>query len=104
MVGNARSAHKELFELAYTLEAEALEVTVNLIIAKGDGEGIDLLFFQWGTGQLVDEGKRELDEIFGEENITGFVWPYHEQADERIQMHLKNYGYKSVRRTGESGF
>ncbi len=80
---------------------------------KTDREGLYHRFYRtwWGYIatteayiELIDEGKRELDEIFGEENVRAFVWPYHEQADEAIHTHLKNRGYKSVRRTGESGF
>jgi hypothetical protein len=53
---------------------------------------------------LVDEGKRELDEIFGAENVTAFVWPYCRQDDAELLEYIKNAGYKSIRRTGSAGF
>ncbi len=83
------------------------------LIYKTDIEGIYYKFYGrwWGVVatrdayiRCIDEGKRELDEIFGAENVRAFVWPYHEQADEEIQRYLKESGYSSVRRTGESTF
>ena len=51
----------------------------------------------------VDQGKRELEEIFGEGNIKGFVWPFCRQDSIEVISHLvKNY--TSIRRTGLEGF
>ena len=44
-----------------------------------------------------------LEEIFGEGSITAFVWPFHEQQDERIKAHLAA-NYASVRKTGLADF
>ena len=51
----------------------------------------------------VEDGKRELDAIFGAENVKGFVWPFCRQDSIEVMAHLvKNY--TSVRRTGLEGF
>lgn len=54
--------------------------------------------------KLIDDGKAELDAIFGKENVRDFVWPYHEQDDDKIKEHLRAAGYRSVRKTGTAGF
>lgn len=43
MVGNARFADKKLLQSRNGVGSEALEIAVNLIVAKGDGEGVNLL-------------------------------------------------------------
>lgn len=57
MVGNAGFAHKKLTECKQGFFTEALEVTVNLVVTKGDGKGVKLLFLRRGTGEFADEGK-----------------------------------------------
>ena len=51
----------------------------------------------------VDEGKREIDAIFGKENVKGFVWPFHRQDSIEVMAHLTK-NYTSVRRTGNADF
>lgn len=51
--------------------------------------------------KLVDDGKRELEEIFGEGSISAFVWPYCDQKSEELDAHFISEGYKSVRITGK---
>ena len=51
----------------------------------------------------AEAGKRELEAIFGEGNIKGFVWPYCRQDDIEVMAHLTK-NYDSVRRTGSAGF
>lgn len=57
MVRNACFAHKKTLQTFQGFFAEALEVTVNLIIAQGEAEGVDLLGLKGGTGKSADEGK-----------------------------------------------
>ena len=82
-------------------------------IYKTDIEGLYYKAFStwWGHVattdayiKLIEEGKRELEEIFGEGSIVGFVWPYRRQDDARLQQYLREAGYASVRRTGYGGF
>lgn len=65
----------------------------------------------WGTAatsdtyiRLVDEGRCELERVFGVGSVTGFVWPFCRQEDDAIISHLEAAGYKSVRRTGTADF
>ena len=82
-------------------------------IYKTDMEGLYYKAFTtwWGHVattdtyiKLIDQGKKELEEVFGEGSVVGFVWPYRRQDDARLQAHLKEAGYASVRRTGYGGF
>ena len=78
--------------------------------------GIDGLYYKafttwWGYVattdvyiDLIDQGKKELEEVFGEGSVVGFVWPYRRQDDARLQRYIKDAGYASVRRTGYGGF
>lgn len=54
--------------------------------------------------RLVDEGKAEIESIFGEGSITTYVWPYFEQPNEAVKDYVINKaGYKAVRKTGNVG-
>ena len=54
--------------------------------------------------KYIEEGKKDVEEIFGEGTVKAFVWPYGEQQNPQIHEYLKNSGYESVRRTGCDGF
>ena len=54
--------------------------------------------------KLIDEGKSELESVFGEGSVVAYVWPYHSQKDQRLHDHLKAAGYASVRTTGMADF
>lgn len=54
--------------------------------------------------KLIDEGKKELESVFGEGSVVAYVWPYHSQKDQRLHDHLRAAGYASVRTTGASDF
>ena len=82
-------------------------------IYRSDIEGLYYKYFTtwWGMVattdtyiQLIDQGKKELEEVFGEGSVVGFVWPYRSQDDARLHQYLKEAGYASVRRTGYAGF
>ena len=51
--------------------------------------------------KLVDDGKRELEEIFGEGSIKAFVWPYGFQRSEELLLLIAEEGYLYIRRTGD---
>ena len=95
------------------VDLKKAESTDKNLLFKSEIEGMYLRSFGRYFGRvtdedtyiwLVDEGKRQLDKIFGAENITAFVWPYCEQPSDKIKAHLKSAGYKSVRKTGLSDF
>ncbi len=50
---------------------------------------------------LAEEGRRELEEIFGEGSVHAFVWPYGKQADPKIFKGLCESGYMYIRKTGD---
>ena len=76
-------------------------------------EGLYYKFFKswWGKVattdayiRLIDQGKEEIESVFGEGSVVAYVWPYHSQRDPRLHEHLKAAGYASVRTTGMAGF
>ncbi len=90
-----------------------LKTANTALLYKTDREGVYRRAFASGWGiaatedayiSLIDEGKEELDAIFGKENVCAFVWPYCEQPSDKIKQHLRDVGYASVRKTGEVGF
>lgn len=83
------------------------------VVYKSDMEGLYYRSFGRYFGvvasedtyiQLIDEGKRQLEEVFGEGSVPGFVWPYQEQPSEKLKQYIKDAGYKSIRRTGVADF
>jgi hypothetical protein len=50
--------------------------------------------------RFIDECFEELEGVFGKGSIKAFVWPFFQQADERILDYIKNKGYLSCRRVG----
>ena len=50
--------------------------------------------------QCADASRRELEEIFGEGSVKGFVWPYGMQPNPKLHEALRARGYNSLRRTG----
>ena len=94
-------------------DAKTADLSDKTTIYKSDVEGMYFKSFGRYFGKvacedtyirLVEEGKRQLDKIFGKESISAFVWPYREQASEKVKAYLKSAGYKSVRRTGTADF
>lgn len=53
--------------------------------------------------RFIDEGRRELEEIFGKGSVTSFVWPCEEQShNAEILRYVKGLAeYYAVRKTGE---
>ncbi len=49
---------------------------------------------------LAEEGFSELKALFGDK-VKSYVWPYCEQKDSTILDALREFGYRSVRKTGE---
>lgn len=50
--------------------------------------------------RFIEEGKRDLEAVFGKGSITAFVWPYSKQGSPEVIEYLKNSEYTSVRKTG----
>ncbi|MBO5945219.1 MAG: polysaccharide deacetylase family protein [Clostridia bacterium] len=100
-------------ELDYSDEPFDINTADKTKIYKAASEGVYYVYMRtwWGViatteayCRLVDEGHRELEEVFGKGSVKAFVWPYRRQEDEAIHEYLKEYGYSSVRRTGLEGF
>lgn len=49
---------------------------------------------------LVDDCNRELENIFGKGKVRGFIWPCGEQKNPRVFEALKDFGFRSIRKTG----
>jgi hypothetical protein len=49
--------------------------------------------------RFVSEGLCELNEMFGNEKVKDFVWPYHEMANDKVKEYVKKT-HRSVRKTG----
>jgi len=54
--------------------------------------------------RLTDEGRRELEEIFGAGSIRGYAWPYHMQNSSEVFEWLKTQGYQHIRRSAKKDF
>ena len=52
--------------------------------------------------KYADEGRAELEAIFGKGNVESFVWPYCEQNNKVLLDYLKNAGYYGMRKTGST--
>ncbi len=51
--------------------------------------------------RYVKEGKDEIEKIFGEGSVKGFIYPYGWQRNEELDKDIEKMGYQSIRRTGE---
>ena len=72
-----------------------------------DGIYMTMLYGRWRGAcdkeyycRYADEGRAELEAIFGEGSIRSFVWPYGEQNNSGVTEHLKAQGYYGIRKTG----
>lgn len=50
--------------------------------------------------RLADEGRSDLEALFGKGSVKSYVWPYHEQQNEKVKAHLRASGYYAIRKTG----
>ncbi len=48
------------------------------------------------------ESRRELEELFGEGTVNGFVWPYGKQGNREVYETLCSRGYYGLRKTGNT--
>ena len=53
--------------------------------------------------KYADDCRTELEQVFGKGSVKAFVWPYSMQPNAAVFEHLKNSGYQSIRKTGETG-
>ena len=83
------------------------------LVYKADGEGIYRIYHRsyWATVatlsaylRLAEEGREDIEEIFGKGSVKGFVWPYGKQNDSELFERLKASGYKWIRRVSGHGF
>ena len=57
------------------------------------------MIFEPDFSRYVEEGLRELREIFGEDAVKDFVWPYGEQNSESVKATIRRL-HRSSRKTG----
>ena len=50
--------------------------------------------------RYVEEGKRELEAVFGEGSVTSYVYPYSKQGNTKVREYLYASDYYAVRKTG----
>lgn len=53
--------------------------------------------------KFADDCRTELEQVFGKGSVKAFVWPYSMQQNAAVFEYLKNSGYQSIRKTGETG-
>lgn len=51
--------------------------------------------------RFVDEAREQLESVFGEGSVRGYVWPCFEQKNSKVKAHLKQRGYYGARKTGD---
>lgn len=51
--------------------------------------------------EYVDVCKKELERVFGKNTVKDFVWPFGEQPNEHVMQALIDYGFRSIRATGD---
>ena len=51
----------------------------------------------------VDRCQKELESVFGNRTVRGYVWPCGEQKNAAVFQSLKEYGFQSIRKTGIVG-
>jgi len=83
------------------------------LVYKTDREGVYRIRHRnyWATIatteaylELAEEGRRDIEEIFGKGSVRCFVWPYGKQNDEELYRSLKDSGYSSIRRAYSKGY
>lgn len=57
------------------------------------------LVFEEDYIRFVDEGQAELRQIFGNDSVRDYVWPYREMENSRVKEYVRGK-YRSVRKTG----
>lgn len=50
--------------------------------------------------ECVDDCQKELELVFGEGKIRGYVWPCGQQRNDRVVKMIQNHGFQAVRKTG----
>ena len=53
--------------------------------------------------ELTDVCTKELKAVFGEDAIKDFAWPFGEQNNPNVMQALIDYGFRSIRATGDVG-
>ena len=50
--------------------------------------------------RFTEEANAELEAVFGEGSVRGFVWPYGEQKNANVKERLSQMGFYGIRKTG----
>ena len=98
---------------SFTEEPFDRETADKSLVYRTDREGLFLIWHgrYWATVatrevylQLAEEGRRDIDSIFGKGTVKGFVWPYGAQNDKELHKALSESGYQYIRKTYTPGF
>ena len=86
------------------------------VVYKGTVEGIYYCHPDWAVARpggwfaitdaehyikYVDDAKQELEAVFGEGSVRGFVWPFYKQYNSKVRAHLVSAGYYGTRSSGD---
>lgn len=100
-------------EYNFSDEPFDIETADKSLVYKTDREGVWRIYHRsyWATVAtrsaylyLAEEGRVDIEEIFGKGSVKGFVWPYGKQKDEELFCALKDSGYKWIRNANIQGF
>ena len=100
-------------EYNFTDDVFDIETADQKLVYKTNREGVYRIYHRnyWATIatteaylELAEEGRRDIEEIFGKGSVKGFVWPYGKQNDDVLFERLKKSGYSSIRKAYSTGF
>lgn len=89
------------------------EIADKTLLYKGDRDGVYRIYHRsyWATIaendaylKLTSESKEELEAVFGEGSVKGFVWPFGQQKNPELFEALKKCGYSSIRKAYSDTF
>ena len=116
-ISNHCNRHPHAFnpekEYNFTDEPFNRETADTSLVYKSDREGVYLIHptTYWSSIatreaylQLAEEGRRDIEEIFGKGSVRCFVWPFGKQRDEKLYEALKNSGYYTIRKAYSEGY
>ncbi len=99
--GESYEFSDEAFEEATADETKLYKTEIDDIYYFKAPNGWRKIATQDAYCRFIDECKTELEEIFGENSVTGYAWPFREQECRKAVQHIKEKGYYSIRKTGE---
>ena len=99
--GEAYQITDEAFDEASADETKLYKTEVKELYHYKAPNAWRLMASTEGYCRFVDECKKELEDIFGKDTVTGYAWPFCLQPNAKVTEHIKNSGYYSIRKTGE---